>query len=79
MFHVNSLPHGSWLVSSFSPCPASSMSAGVSFDSALLHPSILSLVVLPILPVWLTASQLVIKPIRVANLYNTEKDYSTAA
>ena len=39
-------------------------------NSALLLPTILSLVAPPILPAWLLANQHFIKPIQVTNLYS---------
>lgn len=46
--------------------------------SALLHPSIFSLVVPPVFPAWLLTSRRFIKPIWVTNLYSVKEDSSTA-
>ena len=78
MFLTYLLPHGSWLLTLFSSHCVSSVSAGVSLGFALPHPSILSLVALPILPPWLLASQHFIKPIQVTNLHSIQMDYPIA-
>lgn len=52
----------------------------VNWHLLLFHPSsrVLSLVAWPILPAWLPANQLFIKPIWVKNLNRVQNDYSTA-